>query len=246
MIAMLPFSAKRRRNSSTLSVLVVVILLLLQQPASPFSGTSTFTINTTPSRRRLPHGTPSQPVPQQHQEQQQQHCLASVNRIDDTENSEIIINTRRNVFHRIASTLTTAAVMTMTTGIQPASATYSAYTRREQDWQERQKNSNVQYKSAKDLRMELRQIAPMNSEKSRIFCPNGPSSNVSPLMENKCSDQLMALPSVYGRSNDIVGNSIPGFTDGRSTERYAVTSSSSTAEALGGFPSYYKSTKQNW
>jgi len=28
-------------------------------------------------------------------------------------------------------------------------------------------------------------------------------------MENKCGDRL-ALPSVYGRTQDVVGNSIPG------------------------------------
>ena len=50
----------------------------------------------------------------------------------------------------------------------------------------------------------------MNSEGSKIFCPNGPSAAVSPLMENKCGDRL-ALPSVYGRTDDVLGNSIPGF-----------------------------------
>ncbi len=50
----------------------------------------------------------------------------------------------------------------------------------------------------------------MNSEGSTIFCPNGASAAVSPLMENKCGDR-QALPSVYGRKDDIMGNSIPGF-----------------------------------
>ena len=31
------------------------------------------------------------------------------------------------------------------------------------------------------------------------------------MMENKCGDRL-AMPSVYGRQDDIVGNSIPGFS----------------------------------
>jgi phosphoketolase len=169
--------------------------------------------------------------------------LASKNINDDTEeDSEIMSSmTRRRVFSMTATAMATAAaILTMTTTrVEPASATYSAYTRRERDWQERQKGSGadgIQYKSAKDLRNELRQIAPMNSEKSRIFCPNGPSSNVSPLMENKCSDEQMAMPSVYGRSNDILGNSVPGFTDGRSSERYAT----SLATEAGGFPSYFK------
>ena len=33
---------------------------------------------------------------------------------------------------------------------------------------------------------------------------------VSPLMENKCGDR-MAMPSVYGRADDAMGNSVPGF-----------------------------------
>jgi hypothetical protein len=74
----------------------------------------------------------------------------------------------------------------------------------------------------------------MNNESNKLFCPNGPSSNVSPLMENKCGDRL-ATPSVFGRSQDIVGNSIPGFAGGR----YGGLgeSTSLTAEA-GGFPKY--------
>lgn len=80
----------------------------------------------------------------------------------------------------------------------------------------------IKYSTARDLRSQLREIAPMNSEGSRIFCPNGPSANVSPLMENKCGDR-MALPSVYGRSNDIMGNSIPGFgSNGAATSSAAV------------------------
>ena len=69
----------------------------------------------------------------------------------------------------------------------------------------------------------------MNTEGSRIFCPNGPSASVSPLMENKCGDK-MALPSVYGRTQDVVGNSIPGFAD-RGAPATDLTN-------LGGFPSY--------
>jgi hypothetical protein len=52
----------------------------------------------------------------------------------------------------------------------------------------------------------------MNDDsRSKIFCPNGPSAAVTPLMENKCGERL-ATPSVYGRTQDIVGNSIPGFS----------------------------------
>lgn len=96
---------------------------------------------------------------------------------------------------------------------EPAFASYSAYTRREQDWQERINKGEIQIKTAKDLKKELAIIAPMNSERSKIFCPNGPSSAVSPLMENKCGDRL-AAPSVFGRTEDTVGNSIPGFSGG--------------------------------
>jgi len=67
----------------------------------------------------------------------------------------------------------------------------------------------IKISSASSLRAQLRDIAPMN-EGTKIFCPNGSSSAVSPLMENKCSDRL-ALPSVYGRSDDAMGNSVPGF-----------------------------------
>ena len=79
----------------------------------------------------------------------------------------------------------------------------------------------------------------MNTEASYKFCPNGPSSNVSPLMENKCGDRL-AAPSVFGRTDDIAGNSIPGFTNGG---RYPSgvpggTGSLSANPEIGGFPKY--------
>lgn len=50
----------------------------------------------------------------------------------------------------------------------------------------RPNNIEIKISSARELRAQLREIAPMNSEGSKIFCPNGPSANVSPLMENKC------------------------------------------------------------
>ena len=74
----------------------------------------------------------------------------------------------------------------------------------------------------------------MNTENSKVFCPNGPSSAVSPLMENKCGDR-MATPSVFGRTEDIVGNSIPGFNGGKYG---GVGSSTSLAGDVGGFPKY--------
>lgn len=124
------------------------------------------------------------------------------------------------------------AVTTLsTTNIQSASATYSAYTNREKDWQDRQKSGDIKYSSARDLKAQLREIAPMNSESSKVFCPNGPSAAVSPLMENKCGDKL-AMPSVYGRTQDIVGNSIPGFS---SASPYSTATLNAQA---GGFPSY--------
>ena len=90
----------------------------------------------------------------------------------------------------------------------------------------------VQYSSVKDLKRQLREVAPMNASKSQIFCPNGQSSVVSPLMENKCNDQL-AMPSVFGRSDDIMGNSIPGRSPG-----YNIGGSSSLSADTGGFPAY--------
>lgn len=140
-------------------------------------------------------------------------------------------NSRRQVLAGVLGTA--AALCTATT---PASATYSAYTNRERDWQERSGNGEIQYSTASELRNKLREIVPQNSENSRIFCPNGPSAAVSPLMENKCGDR-MAAPSVYGRTDDVLGNSIPGFT---SPERYvnSVPGGSTLIEAGGGFPKY--------
>jgi hypothetical protein len=117
---------------------------------------------------------------------------------------------------------------------QPVSAKYSDYTRRENDWNERGEQGSIKVSSPRDLRAQLQEIAPMNNEGSKIFCPNGTPSNVSPLMENKCGDR-MATASVYGRANDSVGNSIPGFSEGFA--RRPGQSSSLNAE-VGGFPVY--------
>ena len=120
---------------------------------------------------------------------------------------------------------------------EPAEATYSAYANREKDWEERNKRGEVQYSNAKSLRAQLQEIAPMNSEASKVFCPNGPSAAVSPLMENKCSDKL-AVPSVYGRTQDAVGNSIPGFTGGRYPSSVMSNNEKSVSKEVGGFPKY--------
>jgi hypothetical protein len=127
-----------------------------------------------------------------------------------------------------------SAVATVVAFQEPAVATYSSYTNREKDWQERMTKGDIVVSSSKDLRRQLREIAPMNTN-DKIFCPNGPSSAVSPLMENKCGDRL-AIPSVYGRSEDVVGNSIPGFKAGYAS--LVGESSSSMAAEVGGFPSY--------
>ena len=128
---------------------------------------------------------------------------------------------------------TTIAALT-TASPEPASAKYSDYTRREKDWDERMSNGEIKVSSARSLKTQLREIAPMNTGASQIFCPNGPSAAVSPLMENKCGDR-MAAPSVYGRQDDAVGNSIPGFKDGFA---WATGESSSLSAGTGGFPSY--------
>jgi hypothetical protein len=140
---------------------------------------------------------------------------------------------RREAFLGIAAAFTAVAVV----GVEPASAKYSDYSRREKDWQERQASGEIKYSSARDLRKQLADIVPANSEGSKVFCPNGPSAAVSPLMENKCSDVRMALPSVYGRTTDSMGNSIPGYQAGYD---WSTGSSSSITSAAGGFPSYYK------
>merc|ERR1712032_56637 len=120
---------------------------------------------------------------------------------------------------------------------EPAHATYSAYTAREKDWQERMNKGEIQVLSARDLRKQLREIAPANTANSKIFCPNGPSAAVSPLMEIKCGDQL-AMPSVYGRTSDTVGNSIPGFTDGYYSNVGGAGATQNIAATAGGFPKY--------
>lgn len=120
-----------------------------------------------------------------------------------------------------------------------ASASYSAYAAREKDWDQRSKKGEIDVRSAKDLRASLREIAPMNSAGSKIFCPNGESSAVSPMMENKCGDRL-ATPSVYGRIDDSVGNSIPGFKGGLYSGNTVSSGQTklSSNPTVGGFPKY--------
>jgi hypothetical protein len=131
----------------------------------------------------------------------------------------------------LATTMVFGAVSSVPT---PAAATYSAYTHREQDWEERQKAGTIKISSARALRSQLAEIAPMNQERTRIFCPNGPTAAVSPLMENRCSDERMATPSVFGRSDDVMGNSIPGFSSNWNT-----AGGSSSLADIGGFPIDY-------
>ena len=126
-----------------------------------------------------------------------------------------------------------SSILLLTAAPQTAYASYSAYAHREDDWQQRVAQNAVQVSNPKLLRDQLRQIAPMNEERSRIFCPNGPSAAVTPLMENRCSDVRQATPSVFGRSDDVVGNSIPGFSKEWTSSIY----SSSSADP-GGLPEY--------
>lgn len=160
---------------------------------------------------------------------------------DNEAESADAVSSRRDLFRTIGFSMAAAGAVATTTVPQPAAATYSAYTRREQDWQERMKKGEVKVSSARDLRRQLQEIAPMNDDGSKIFCPNGPSSAVSPLMENKCGDRE-AIPSVYGRTEDNVGNSIPGFAGGPYSANMPAGVSSTIASDVGGFPTYDSKT----
>jgi len=121
-------------------------------------------------------------------------------------------NGRRNFLSRGAG----AAMSVLVGGTileQPAEASYTGFTQREEDWKKREEKGEIKISNARDLRSQLREIAPMNSEGSKLFCPNGSSAAVTPMMENRCGDR-QALPSVYGRMDDAMGNSIPGFGGG--------------------------------
>jgi len=135
----------------------------------------------------------------------------------------------------VGSTSAAAGWVVGTSLPEEAHASYTAYTQREQDWEMRAKNGDIKISTARDLRAQLREIAPMNTEKAYMFCPNGASAAVTPMMENRCSDQL-AMPSVYGRTADTVGNSIPGFS--KSPLKGSSISVGSLSAETGGFPSY--------
>jgi hypothetical protein len=149
------------------------------------------------------------------------HSCSSDKSLSSTNDITISNNRRRKILGRVFDLGKIALFGSGTLAIGPtrADATYSAYAQREKDWIERESKGEIKVSTPKDLRRQLKDIAPMNdNSKSKIFCPNGPSALVSPLMENKCGDRL-ATPSVYGRTEDIVGNSIPGFNyDGGAAE----------------------------
>jgi len=156
--------------------------------------------------------------------------------VDDSSSA---VSTRRSFFKSSAASLISSGAFVSTTTTQfpsAANASYSAYTNREKDWEKRVEKGEVKISSARDLKAQLREIAPMNAQ-SEIFCPNGPSSNVTPMMENKCSDR-QAMPSVYGRQEDIVGNSIPGFSKSYNFGSGAVLSGNVD------FPDYGKSSAE--
>jgi len=145
-------------------------------------------------------------------------------------------NSRRDVLKSSLGALFAGLTLATNVSVEPASASYSAYSNREKDWDERKKSGDIKVSSARDLRNQLRDIVPQNSEGSKIFCPNGPSAAVSPMMENKCGDR-MATASVFGRTEDTVGNSVPGFNGGKYSGVGGGTSGITAAET-GGFLSY--------
>jgi hypothetical protein len=61
-----------------------------------------------------------------------------------------------------------------------------------------------------------------------VACDQLMNFDYLPRMENKCGDRL-AAPSVYGRTQDVVGNSIPGF---------ATSYKMDLKNIAGGFPNY--------
>lgn len=110
------------------------------------------------------------------------NALAPNNRnsVDDS------VSSRRSLLKNSAASIFSIGAIASTQIPRAANASYSAYTNRENDWDKRVEKGEVKISSARDLKAQLREIAPMNAQ-SEIFCPNGPSSNVSPMMENKCS-----------------------------------------------------------
>jgi hypothetical protein len=153
--------------------------------------------------------------------------------LESTNAPDNILNRRQALLAGVLMAATT--VSTLTVSAPPADASYKAYAQREQDWQERIDKGQVKISTARSLRTQLKEIAPMNDESSKIFCPNGPSSAVSPLMENKCGDR-QATASVYGRTQDAAGNSVPGFSGGKYESGFGPSTLS--ADSVGGFPAY--------
>jgi hypothetical protein len=138
--------------------------------------------------------------------------------------------TRRNVLAGVGLVAATTFLS------KPAEAKYSTYARREVDWDTRMMKGEIKYGTAQSVRKQLAELVPQNSSRSLKFCPNGPTAAVSPLMENKCGD-WQAPPSIYGRTEDVVGNSIPGFRKGYV---HTTVASRDAKERLSkvGFPSY--------
>lgn len=123
---------------------------------------------------------------------------------------------------------------------KPAQAKYSTYARREVDWETRMEKGQIRYGTAQSVRRQLAELVPQNKPRSLKFCPNGPTAAVSPLMENKCGD-WQAPPSVFGRTEDEVGNSIPGFRKGYVHASVAAKNRDSSPQRLSeqvGFPKY--------
>lgn len=166
-------------------------------------------------------------------------AASSVNSFVISPKSDAVSTTMLSASRRdVLSTAFGGAAAAMFTFADPAQATYSAYTAREKDWEARQKSGDIKYSSARSLRKQLSELVPENDEgRSKVFCPNGPASAVTPLMENKCSDTLMAIPSVYGRTEDVVGNSIPGRANPRNMPQVGSASLTATPN-IGGFPKY--------
>jgi len=100
-------------------------------------------------------------------------------------------------------------LLTMLYSPLPSAATYSSYSARERDWDQRVTADKVQISTARSLKAQLNELVPENQNGSRsLFCPNGESSAVNPLQENRCGDRMAAI-SVFNQERDIVGNTIP-------------------------------------
>lgn len=224
-----------QRLVKTLSLLVIGTLCCCiwmpnsgNHQASAFSSSKPFTRSTRSVRSTTSHSFLSA------------QFQSANNNDDDNElqktNAPVPVLNRRQAL--LAGALMAATtVSTLTVSAPPADASYKAYSQREQDWQERTSKGEIKVSTARSLKSQLKEIAPMNSESSKIFCPNGPSAAVSPLMENKCGDR-QATASVYGRTQDIAGNSVPGFSGGKYYDSGFGPSTATTADSVGGFPTY--------